>query len=149
MVRLRGPINLPSPLCLCVTFLGLCLLGLEIGLRLGLVLVVFHHHDFVFFVKTAMAVIRNGVDCYKYRASRVYDREYWSGARYWCIMYSVYILQIFLLKFNPRSLLEKNSYTKPWGGGGQSDPPPLLLSTQFILLTWNLVHITSVLCTFN
>ena len=31
------------------------------------------------------------------------------------------ILKILLI--NPRSLLEKNSYTKPWEGG-QSDPPP-------------------------
>ena len=36
------------------------------------------------------------------------------------------------------------------GGGGPSDPPPpLLLLTQLIRLTWNLVHITSFICTFN
>ena len=49
---------------------------------------------------------------------------------------------------NPRSLPEKIVTRSLWGGG-VNRTPPLLLSTQFIRLTWNLVHITSFICTFN
>ena len=49
--------------------------------------------------------------------------------------------------FNPRRLEEK-IVTRSLEGG-QSDPFPLLLSTQFIRMTWNLVHITSFICSFN
>ena len=49
--------------------------------------------------------------------------------------------------FNPRSLLEKIVTRSLEGGGGNRTP--LLLSTQFIRLTWNLEHITSFICTFN
>ena len=51
-----------------------------------------------------------------------------------------------ILFINPRSLLEK-IVTRSLEGG--SIGPPLLLSTQFIRLTWNLVHIASFICTFN
>ena len=66
-----------------------------------------------------------------------------------CLTVVLVLLLISLLwiRLNTRSLEVKNSYTKPWGGG--SIGPPLLLSTQFIRLTWNLVHITSFICTFN
>ena len=47
----------------------------------------------------------------------------------------------------PRSLLEKIATRSL--EGGSIGPPPLLLSTQFIRLTWNLVHIASFICTFN
>ena len=50
-------------------------------------------------------------------------------------------------RFNPRSLEEKNSCTKPWGGGeGQSDPPrPSTFDTIYPidmkLGTYNKLHL--------
>ena len=59
-----------------------------------------------------------------------------------------YYYNIWKAYINPRSLLEK-IITRSLEGGESIGPPPLLLSTHFIRLTWNLVHIASFICTFN
>ena len=61
----------------------------------------------------------------------------------------ILLILILITIINPRSLLEKIVTRSLEGEGGSIGPPPLLFSTQFIRLTWNLVHIVSFVFTFN